>query len=168
MIFIEQVHGAAGSNALGRIEESLGTCGRREELELARRQRAHAAERLASVFTIVSNTDVRMAEAFSAPEIGGDHFARAQRSSRSRIRSRRRVPTCMSAPRSTRCSRAALDRATRSIAPALHRDLDQAGSCDYNYGCAYRTPSAGRAERAAADDPQPTHRVQPAVWRRHR
>ena len=24
--------------------------------------------------TIISNTDVRMAEAFQAPEIGGDHF----------------------------------------------------------------------------------------------
>ena len=31
-------------------------------------------ERFRDYMTIVSNTDVRMAEAFAAPEIGGDHF----------------------------------------------------------------------------------------------
>ena len=88
--------------------------------------------------TIVSNTDVRMAEAFTAPEIGGDHF----RSSA--------VFLTQSHPKQTQgsdiCAGTSLDQiyAQRfgqdTPMPSMQfciENLDQAGGCTYNYSCAY-------------------------------
>ena len=88
--------------------------------------------------TIVSNTDVRMAEAFTAPEIGGDHF----RSSA--------VFLTQSHPKQTQGSDlwagTSLDQmyAQRfgqdTPMPSMQfciENLDQAGGCTYNYSCAY-------------------------------
>ena len=88
--------------------------------------------------TIVSNTDVRMAEAFAAPEIGGDHF----RSSA--------VFLTQSHPKQTQGSDiwagTSLDQmyAQRfgqdTPLPSMQfciENLDQAGGCTYNYSCAY-------------------------------
>src|SRR6185295_6049397 len=88
--------------------------------------------------TIVSNTDVRMAEAFEAPEIGGDHF----RSSA--------VFLTQSHPKQTQGSDlyvgTSLDQfvarqiGTDTAIPSMQlciENLDQAGGCYYNYACAY-------------------------------
>ena len=88
--------------------------------------------------TIISNTDVRMAEAFNAPEIGGDHF----RSSA--------VFLTQAHPKQTQGSDiwagTSLDQmyAQRSgqstPLPSMQfciENLDQAGGCTYNYSCAY-------------------------------
>jgi hypothetical protein len=88
--------------------------------------------------TIVSNTDVRMAEAFEAPEVGGDHF----RSSA--------VFLTQSHPKQTQGSDlyvgTSLDQlVARRIGqgtaiPSMQlciENLDQAGGCYYNYACAY-------------------------------
>ena len=88
--------------------------------------------------TIVSNTDVRMAEAFALPEIGGDHF----RSSA--------VFLTQSHPKQTQGSDiwcgTSLDQiyAQRfgqdTPLPSMQfciENLDQAGGCTYNYSCAY-------------------------------
>ena len=88
--------------------------------------------------TIVSNTDVRMAEAFTAPEIGGDHF----RSSA--------VFLTQSHPKQTQgsdiCAGTSMDQlyAQRfgqdTPLPSMQfciENLDQAGGCTYNYSCAY-------------------------------
>ena len=88
--------------------------------------------------TIVSNTDVRMAEAFEAPEIGGDHF----RSSA--------VFLTQSHPKQTQGSdvyvgtsldqivarRIAGDTAIPSMQLCIENQ-DRGGGCDYNYACAY-------------------------------
>ena len=88
--------------------------------------------------TIVSNTDVRMAEAFTAPEIGGDHF----RSSA--------VFLTQSHPKQTQGSdiwagtsmdqlyaqRFGQDTPLPSMQFCIE-NLDQAGGCTYNYSCAY-------------------------------
>ena len=88
--------------------------------------------------TIVSNTDTRMAEAFEAPEIGGDHF----RSSA--------VFLTQSHPKQTQGSdlyvgtsfdqivarRIGGDAAIPSMQLCIE-NLDQAGGCYYNYACAY-------------------------------
>src|SRR5687768_18129840 len=74
LVCIESVHGAAGSNAWGATKNlwSPAVVGRNFELiddsalTPLRAWRDH--------MTIISNTDVRMAEAFDGPEIGGDHF----------------------------------------------------------------------------------------------
>ena len=70
---IEIVHGSAGSTAIG-IEKNLwapAKVGRDFDLTPSS---LLPLEPYRDHLTIVSNTDVRMAEAFNPPEIGGDHF----------------------------------------------------------------------------------------------
>ena len=87
---------------------------------------------------IISNTDVRMAEAFDAPEIGGDHF----RSSA--------VFLTQSHPKQTQGSDLYVGTSFDQIVarkigqdtpiPSMQlciENLDQAGGCYYNYACAY-------------------------------
>ena len=75
LVCIEQVHGAAGCNALGATKFLWAPAATGSNFELAAENALVAARRRgANYLTIVSNTDVRMAEAFAPPEIGGDHF----------------------------------------------------------------------------------------------
>jgi len=70
---IEMVHGSAGSTAIG-IQKNLwapAAVGRDFDLTPSS---LLPLQPYRDYLTIVSNTDVRMAEAFDAPEIGGDHF----------------------------------------------------------------------------------------------
>ena len=73
LIAIEMVHGAAGSSNFG-LKRNMwvpATAGR--EFDLAGTSLAPLAP-YRDHLTIVSHTDCRNAEAFAAPEIGGDHF----------------------------------------------------------------------------------------------
>ena len=70
---IEMVHGAAGSSQYG-LQQNLWSprqVGRGFDLTGTSLEPLKAFQ---DHLTIVSNTDVRMAEAFDAEEIGGDHF----------------------------------------------------------------------------------------------
>src|SRR5262245_18282535 len=70
---IEQVHGAAGSTKLG-LEKNLwspAATGRSFDLSPTS---LSSLEPYRDDLTIVSNTDVRNAQAFAPNEIGGDHF----------------------------------------------------------------------------------------------
>ena len=70
---IEMVHGAAGSSAYGAKMNMWSPAATGKAFDLS----PSALSPLESVrqhITIVSNTDLRMAEAFTTPEIGGDHF----------------------------------------------------------------------------------------------
>ena len=73
LVAIEMVHGAAGCNEWGATQNlwAPSTVGRNFDLSPSALQPLDAWR---DYLTIVSNTDVRMAEAFQAPEIGGDHF----------------------------------------------------------------------------------------------
>jgi hypothetical protein len=138
VVCIELVHGAAGSNAWGATRNlwSPAVVGRNFELiddsalSPLRAWRDH--------MTIISNTDVRMAEAFDGPEIGGDHF----RSSA--------VFLTQSHPKQTQGSDlyvgTSLDQliaqriGQQTAIPSMQlciENLDQAGGCYYNYACAY-------------------------------
>src|SRR5689334_7789650 len=71
-VAMEMVHGSAGSTAIG-VKKNLFApvqVGRDFELSPTLEPLAPFKDDL----TIVSNTDVRNAEAFTLPEIGGDHF----------------------------------------------------------------------------------------------
>ena len=138
MIFIEQVHGAAGSNAFGASKNLWAPAGVGKNFELIADGALPALEPWRNYLTIVSNTDVRMAEAFAPPEIGGDHF----RSSA--------VFLTQSHPKQTQGSdlfvgtsidqivarRIGQDTAIPSMQLCIE-NLDQAGGCYYNYACAY-------------------------------
>ncbi len=138
LVCIESVHGAAGSNAWGATKNlwSPAAVGRTFELNPEGALSPLASWR--DYLTIVSNTDVRMAEAFEAPEVGGDHF----RSSA--------VFLTQSHPKQTQGSDlyvgTSLDQlVARRIGqgtaiPSMQlciENLDQAGGCYYNYACAY-------------------------------
>ena len=138
LVCIESVHGAAGSNAWGATKNlwAPATVGRGFELNPV--GALTSLDPWRKYLTIVSNTDVRMAEPFVAPEIGGDHF----RSSA--------VFLTQSHPKQTQGSdlyvgtsldqlvarRIGGDTAIPSMQLCIE-NLDQAGGCDYNYACAY-------------------------------
>ncbi|MEZ5291998.1 MAG: DUF1552 domain-containing protein [Vicinamibacterales bacterium] len=73
LVCIEQVHGAAGISEYG-LKNNLwipAATGRRFDIS---KGSLSPLEPFRDQLTIVSQTDTRMAEAMSAPEVGGDHF----------------------------------------------------------------------------------------------
>jgi hypothetical protein len=138
LVCIELVHGAAGCNAWGATKNLWAPAGVGRNFELIKEGALASLEPWRNYLTIVSNTDVRMAEPFAAPEIGGDHF----RSSA--------VFLTQAHPKQTQGSDlyvgTSLDQLVArriggdSAIPSMQlciENLDQAGGCDYNYGCAY-------------------------------
>ena len=138
VICIETVHGAAGSNAWGASKNLWAPAGVGRDFQLNPEGALASLEPWKKYLTVVSNTDVRMAEPFDAPEIGGDHF----RSSA--------VFLTQSHPKQTQGSdlyvgtsfdqivakRLGQDTAIPSMQLCIE-NLDQAGGCTYNYACAY-------------------------------
>jgi hypothetical protein len=138
LVCIEEVHGQAGCNALGASKFLFApeTAGR--DFTLVADNPWSTVDAYRDYMTMVSNTDVRMAEAFTAPEIGGDHF----RSSA--------VFLTQSHPKQTQGSDiwagTSLDQmyakrfGQTTPLPSMQfciENLDQAGGCTYNYSCAY-------------------------------
>jgi len=134
---VEIVHGAAGSTTFGAKKfmwspEKVGTGFDLSPSSLA------PMEPFRDYLTIVSNTDVRNAEAFTAPEIGGDHF----RSSA--------VFLTQCHPKQTQGSDVfvgtSLDQmyahkfGQETPIPSMQlciENVDQAGGCSYGYSCVY-------------------------------
>lgn len=138
LVCIESVHGAAGSNAWGASKYLWAPQGVGRDFTLTPESALASLEPWKKYVNIISNTDVRMAEAFDAPEIGGDHF----RSSA--------VFLTQSHPKQTQGSDlfagTSFDQlVARKIGqdtpiPSMQlciENLDQAGGCTYNYACAY-------------------------------
>ena len=73
LICIEMVHGAAGSNELGASKHLWAPEATGAAFDLSPSSMS-PLEPFRDYLTIVSNTDVRNAEAFSPREVGGDHF----------------------------------------------------------------------------------------------
>ncbi len=138
LVCIEEVHGQAGCNAWGATKHLFApeTTGR--DFTLVPDNSLSTLDAYREYMTIVSNTDVRNAEAFSPPEIGGDHF----RSSA--------VFLTQCHPKQTQGSDlwagTSLDQlyakryGQATAMPSMQfciENLDQAGGCTYNYSCAY-------------------------------
>ena len=134
---IEMVHGSAGSTAFGLSKNLWAPAGVGSRFDLTGSSLA-PLEPWREHVTIVSNTDVRNAEAFTPPEVGGDHF----RSSA--------VYLTQSHPKRTQGSdvRAgtSLDQfyaqtfGQETPIPSMQlciENVDQAGGCEYGYSCAY-------------------------------
>ena len=134
---VEMVHGSAGATAIGAQKHlwSPAATGRSFDLSASS---LLPLEPYRDYLTIISNTDVKNAEAFTAPEIGGDHF----RSSA--------VFLTQSHPHQTQGSDVkvgtSLDQYYAEIAgqetaiPSMQlciENVDQAGGCAYGYACVY-------------------------------
>ena len=73
MLFMEMVHGAAGCSPFGLAEHLWAPAVTGSGFDLSATSLA-PLEPWRKHLSIISNTDVRMAEAYKAEEIGGDHF----------------------------------------------------------------------------------------------
>lgn len=138
LVCIESVHGAAGSNAWGATKHLWAPQGIGRDFALNPESALVSLDPWRKYVNIISNTDVRMAEAFDAPEIGGDHF----RSSA--------VFLTQAHPKQTQGSDLFVGKSFDQIVaekigqdtpiPSMQlciENLDQAGGCYYNYACAY-------------------------------
>ncbi len=136
-VAIEMVHGSAGATAFGLQKHLWSPAETGSAFDLTPSVLS-PLQPYREYLTIVSNTDVRNAEAFTAPEIGGDHFRSAA------------VFLTQSHPHQTQGSDL---RAGTSIdqlvaqrvgqetpIPSMQlciENVDQAGGCFYGYSCAY-------------------------------
>lgn len=73
MLFLEMVHGAAGCSPFGLTENLWAPAETGARFDLSGTSLA-PLEPWRKYLSIISNTDVRMAEAYKSEEIGGDHF----------------------------------------------------------------------------------------------
>jgi hypothetical protein len=157
---IEMVHGSAGATKFGLQKNLWSPAAVGKGFDLSPTSLA-SLEPYRDYLTIVSNTDVRNAEAFELPEIGGDHF----RSSA--------VFLTQSHPRQTQGSdvRAgvSLDQiyaqkfGQETPIPSMQlciEAVDQAGGCSYGYSCVY-TDTISWADK---DAPLPMIRDPRAVF----
>ena len=138
LVCIEEVHGLAGCNDWGAKQLLYAPASTGKNFQLVNDNALKSLEPYRDYMTIISNTDVRMAEAFSLPEIGGEHF----RSSAVFLR--------QSHPKQTQGSEiwcgTSMDQlyaqkyGQSTPLPSMQfciENLDQAGGCTYNYSCAY-------------------------------
>jgi hypothetical protein len=137
LVAMEMVHGAAGSTAFGVKKHLWAPEQVGPDFDLSGTSLS-PLEPFRNDITIISNTDVRNAEAFTLPEIGGDHF----RSSA--------VFLTQSHPKQTEgndvYSGTSLDQlyaqkfGQETPIPSMQlsiENVDQAGGCTYGYSCIY-------------------------------
>jgi hypothetical protein len=137
LVAVEMVHGAAGSTAYGLEKNLWAPAATGSAFDLSPTALS-PLEPWRDYVTIVSNCDVRNAEAFLPPEIGGDHFRSAA------------VFLTQSHPHQTQGSDlkagTSLDQifaqkfGQETPMPSMQlcvENVDQAGGCFYGYSCAY-------------------------------
>ena len=73
LVCIEQVHGAAGISEYGQANHLWIPAATGKNFDISKSSLS-PLEPFRDQLTIISHTDARMAEAMSAPEVGGDHF----------------------------------------------------------------------------------------------
>jgi hypothetical protein len=134
---IEMVHGSAGATKIGAEKNmwSPAQVGRAFDLTPSS---LSPLESFRDHLTIISNTDVRNAEAFEAPEIGGDHFRSSavfltQMHPRQTQGSDVRVGTSLDQHYAQKFGQ---DTAIPSMQLCIE-NVDQAGGCSYGYSCVY-------------------------------
>ena len=137
LIAIEMVHGAAGSTTYGARMNMWAPAATGSAFDLAPTAMA-SLQPYRDALTIISNTDCRNAEAFTAPEIGADHFRSAA------------VFLTQAKPKQTQGSDVVAGTSLDQIfagqfgqdspIPSMQlciENVDQAGGCSYNYSCVY-------------------------------
>ena len=151
LVCIEQVHGAAGCSEYGLTQNfwTPAATGRRFDLG---KGSLSPLEPFRDHLTIVSNTDVRMAEAFTPAEVGGDHFrssavmftqCRPKLTEGSDVR----VGTSMD---QLYVQKFGQDTPIPSMQLCIE-PVDQSGGCAYGYACVYTDTISW----ASPDEPLP-------------
>ena len=138
LICIEEVHGLPGCTKWGSEHHLFAPATTGKDFELLPDNTLKALEPWRDYMTIVSNTDVRMAEAAHPSEVGADHFRSAA------------TFLTQAHPKQTQASDiycgTSLDQlhaqkfGQESLLPSLQLGIeptDKGGGCGYNYSCAY-------------------------------
>jgi len=136
-VAVEMVHGSAGSTQIGIKKNLWAPAAVGRDFDLGGTS-LKTLEPFREYVTIVSNMDVRNAEAFTTPEIGGDHFRSSS------------VFLTQSHPRQTQGSDVRVGTSIDQLfaerfgqetpVPSMQlciENVDQAGSCSYGYSCTY-------------------------------
>jgi hypothetical protein len=137
LVAIEMVHGSAGSTAIGIKKNLWAPAAVGSEFDLGPTSLV-SLEPFRDYLTIVSNTDVRNAEAFTAPEIGGDHF-RSSAVFLTQVHPKQTQGSDVHAGTSLDqiyAKKFGQDTAIPSIQLCIE-NVDQAGGCSYGYSCTY-------------------------------
>jgi hypothetical protein len=137
LVCVEMVHGAAGSAAIGIKKNLWAPAGLGKDFDLSATS-LKSLEPFRDYLTIVSNCDVRNAEAFTAPEIGGDHFRSSavfltQMHPKQTQGSDVRVGTSIDQLYAQKYGQ---DTPIPSMQLCVE-NVDQAGGCSYGYSCTY-------------------------------
>ena len=138
LICIEEVHGLPGCTQWGAEQLLFAPATTGRDFKLVDDNTLKPLEPWQDTMTIVSNTDVRMAEAFQPSEVGADHFRSAA------------TFLTQAHPKQTQASDIrcgiSLDQmhaqkfGQESLLPSLQLGIeptDKGGGCGYNYSCAY-------------------------------
>ena len=137
LVCIEQVHGAAGCSEYGASQFLWNPAAVGRNFDLGQGSLS-ALEPWRKYLTIVSNTDVRQAEAFVPAEVGGDHF-RSSAVMYTHVRPKLtegsdvKVGTSMD---QLFVQRFGKDTPIPSMQLSIE-PVDQSGGCAYGYACVY-------------------------------
>jgi len=137
LVAIEMVHGAAGCNELGAKMNMWAPAAAGREFDLTPTA-MRSLEPYRKHLTIISNTDVRMAEPVTPMEIGGDHFRSSavfltQAHPKQTEGSDVKVGTSLDQMYAQRFGQ-------ETPIPSMQlciENVDQAGGCAYGYACVY-------------------------------
>ena len=137
LVCIEMVHGAAGSSEYGASQNLWSPAAVGSDFDLSP-SALSSLEPFRDYLTIVSDTDIRMAEAFIPKEIGGDHFRSSatfltQSHPRQTEGSDIHVGTSMDQLYAQRFGQ---DTPIPSMQLCIE-NVDQSGGCAYGYACVY-------------------------------
>ena len=138
LICIEEVHGLPGCTKWGSEQNLFAPATAGRDFELVADNTLKVLEPWRDSMTIISNTDVRMAEAAHPSEVGADHFRSAA------------TFLTQAHPKQTQASDiycgTSLDQlhaqkfGQDNLLPSLQLGIeptDKGGGCGYNYSCAY-------------------------------
>jgi Protein of unknown function (DUF1552) len=137
VVCVEMVHGAAGCAAFGIKKNLWAPAGIGKDFDLSPTS-LKSLEPFRDDLTIVSNCDVRNAEAFTAPEIGGDHF-RSSAVFLTQVHPKQTQGSDVRAGTSLDqlyAQRHGQDTPIPSMQLCIE-NVDQAGGCSYGYSCTY-------------------------------
>jgi len=160
LVAIEIVHGSAGSTKIGLERHMWSPAAAGRNFDLSPTSLA-PLESFRNDLTIISNTTNHAAEAWSAAEVGGDHF-RSSATYLTQAHPKQTEGSDIQAGMSLDQVYARRFGQTTAI-PSLQlciEPVDQAGGCDYGYACVYTDTISW----ASAGEPLPGLRDPRAVF----
>ncbi len=137
LICMEMVHGAAGSTPLGIAKNLWAPAAAGRAFDLSPTSLA-SLEPFREHLTIVSNTDVPMADAYAVREVGGDHF-RSSAAFLTQAHPKQTMGADVEAGISLdqlHAQRFGQDTPLPSVQMCIE-PIDAAGGCGYGYSCVY-------------------------------